>query len=424
MNKYLFLFILTISIGKITAQSNYQKGYIVSNAGDTIHGYIDYRQWDINPFEIKFRPDSLSKQVNYTPLDLKAFVVSEDHYLGGIFEIDKSPYLIEDLTTENKAFPDTDTVFLTVLVEGTLNLYYMKDSNAKEHFFIKKNDSGIFELIYRRYLVLNEDKPGIENKTNIVENNMYKGMLIYYTSELPGLINKINSIRYETGELTKIVDEYNKKTGCVSDYCHINNSRTKWIKSIHVISGLTYSYYNFSKLLSVEEGTIVKADPNQSFVWFSAGIGLNLMPPRKLQRFSIYTEILYHADKYIYNYQIEEQVQLDHFYHYDFYAHYMNFSILPRYQPKFNNIRPYLNAGLTLSVPVSGYYEGYKETHFWDQVRTEYYSGLYPKVGIDAGIGLYFKKFNFDFRYSLGMKLFFMISYRIKASDRRVKYEF
>jgi hypothetical protein len=392
--------------------------------GDTIHGYIDYRQWDVNPFEINFRTDSLAEQVKYTPLEIKAFVVSEDHYWGGIFEIDKSPYVTQELTTENEAIPDTDTVFLTILVDGNLSLYYLKDSDVKEHFFIRKNDGEFTELIYRRYLVLNAD-PGNKDKTSIVENNLYKGMLIYFTTEFPGLVDRINSARYNSSDLTKIVDDYNKKSGCVSDYCHINKFRNKWIKSLHVITGMTYSYYNYSKEISNEEGTLVYSDPNPHFYWIAAGLGLNLMPPRKLQRFSIYNEILYHADRYTYDYQIEERPHLDHFYHEDFNAHYLKLSILPRYQPKFNKIRPYINAGISLSIPVSGYYEGYKETHFWDQIRTEYYSGLQARVNFDFGIGLYYKKFNFDLRSHLfSGKYFLMVSYRLKASDNRFQLEF
>lgn len=421
MKKYLSLFLVitfTMLSAKIIAQSNYQEGYIISFDNDTSYGYIDYRQWDKNPVEIKFQSDSLAEPVKYTPMEIKAFTVGGDHYLGGIFEIDKCPYLIEDLTTENKAKSDVDTVFLTILVDGTLSLFYMKDENAKEHFFISNNDSGISELIYRRYLLIDENHSGIESRTNVAEYNLYKGMLIHYTKEVPGFINKINATPLKLTALTKLVDEYNKKSGCASEYCRVNKFKTKWIKSFHVISGISYSYYDLNKLAGDNEN-VVQSDPNPGFVWFTTGIGLNIMPPRKLQRFALYYEILYHAHKYSYNYQVEERQNLNHFYHYELDAHYLKFSFLPRYQPRFKKVRPYINAGITTSIPVWGYYKGYKETHFWDQVTREEYQGFVPQVGLDAGIGLYYKKFNFDVRFSpfSGYRLFLMISYRLKASD-------
>jgi len=413
------LFIIALSVSRLTSQPNYQMAYIVSHQGDTITGEIDYRQWDVNPKTIKFRTDTVSDPVRYSPIDIKAFVVNEDHYFGGIFEIDKSPYLNEDLTTENKSVQVTDTVFLTVLVEGTLSLFYLKDENAKEHFFIRKNDSPITELIYRRYLVMQDRNTLTESRTNVAENNTYRGILIFYTSELPGLIPKINEMPYKTTHLVRFVDEYNKKTGCESGYCRINKSRTKGVFSFHVLTGLSYSYYSLNKNITEENGRIVSSDPNKSLTWFTGGIGLNMMLPRKLQRFSLYFETLYHADKYTYNYHIEERLHLDHYYYSELDIHSLKFAVMPRFQPLFKSFRPYINAGLTLSAPFSGYYKSVKETHFWDEISIEYDKVLNPAVGFDFGLGLYYEKFNFDLRYSLcsSKSLYIILSYRIKSSS-------
>jgi hypothetical protein len=421
MKKFLSLFFvnfLSLFAFEIIAQSNFQKGYIISEAGDTTIGLIDYMQWDRNPKTLRFRTDSVTEPVNFSPLEIHAFVVNEDHYLGGIYEIDQSPYLTEDLTTENKAVPKIDTVFLTVLVEGTLSLFYLRDENAKEHFFIRKNDTQIKELIYRRYLLAQERNTLVESRTNVAENNMYRGVLIHYTSEIPGFIEMVNSARYKTTDLIKLVDEYNKKSGCESGYCRINKSRTKGIFSFHVLSGLAYSYYTLNNSISEGDGKLIDSDPNPSFTWFIGGIGLNMMLPRKLQRFSLYFESLYHVDKYTFNYHIEERLHLDHYYHTELIMHSLKFAVMPRYQPLFKNYRPYINAGFTLSAPFSWNYDSYKVTYFWDQESTHYYRGVAPAFGFDAGLGLYYRKFNFELRYSLctAHSLYVLVSYRIKAS--------
>ena len=39
------------------AQSNYKPGYLVTIKGDTLHGLIDYRQWDNNPGAVAFKKE-------------------------------------------------------------------------------------------------------------------------------------------------------------------------------------------------------------------------------------------------------------------------------------------------------------------------------------------------------------------------------
>ena len=47
-------FALTLPLCSL-AQSNYTAGYVVTVKGDTLHGYIDFREWYINPSFIDFK---------------------------------------------------------------------------------------------------------------------------------------------------------------------------------------------------------------------------------------------------------------------------------------------------------------------------------------------------------------------------------
>ena len=49
------------------AQSNFQPGLIVNSKGDTIHGAIDFREWENSPKTILFKPDGAAE-----PQKLKA----------------------------------------------------------------------------------------------------------------------------------------------------------------------------------------------------------------------------------------------------------------------------------------------------------------------------------------------------------------
>jgi len=52
---YLPLLLLLLFPFFASAQSNYKPGYVVTLPDDTIHGFIDYKEWDKNPEKISFK---------------------------------------------------------------------------------------------------------------------------------------------------------------------------------------------------------------------------------------------------------------------------------------------------------------------------------------------------------------------------------
>jgi hypothetical protein len=78
--KLLIAFHLIINICQpVSAQSNFRDGFVITN-GDTLHGLIDYRQWEKNPSAIKFKNDINSDVVKYGIDDISYF---------GIYGFDK-----------------------------------------------------------------------------------------------------------------------------------------------------------------------------------------------------------------------------------------------------------------------------------------------------------------------------------------------
>src|SRR5437879_3606317 len=70
----LLIFLLPASI---FAQSNYLPGYVLQNNGDTLKGYINYREWDQCPTSIDFKHNPGDKDISkFTPRDSKGFEVS------------------------------------------------------------------------------------------------------------------------------------------------------------------------------------------------------------------------------------------------------------------------------------------------------------------------------------------------------------
>src|ERR1700754_3018582 len=59
------------------AQSNYKSGFVVNLKGDTLHGFIDYKEWDNNPGDITFKKDLKGdKSANYSTKDAAAFTIT------------------------------------------------------------------------------------------------------------------------------------------------------------------------------------------------------------------------------------------------------------------------------------------------------------------------------------------------------------
>ena len=54
MKKFLTVVVLLVPFLSF-AQSNFQPGYLVNSKGDTVKGYVDYRERSLNPTDFRFK---------------------------------------------------------------------------------------------------------------------------------------------------------------------------------------------------------------------------------------------------------------------------------------------------------------------------------------------------------------------------------
>lgn len=199
--------ILTIAFPTIIfAQSNYHRGYVLKNNGDTVKGYINYREWSQQPKSIDFKINEADKQtLQFNPQTIKEFqVAGMDTYIAytGSISIDKTnfPDVPEGLDTAKKL----DTIFLKRLVTGKyLTLFQYRDE-IKTRFFIAETNGEPVELKYHEYY---------NDLKQVINSDIYKGQLLLYINEItPGnskLIGKVERGRYQQGNLELLVDEIN-----------------------------------------------------------------------------------------------------------------------------------------------------------------------------------------------------------------------
>lgn len=173
MKKLLFLFLLILHVLFVDAQSDYKPGYVVTPSFDTITGLINNSIYYRNSIVCEFKKSELDSVITYSPNQLLAF------------------RFIDDKLYVSKKVNDKQ-LFLEFLVEGRLNVYFSKDEQGFNHYYVSKDDSSIKELIYEEGTRL------VDGVNMAYQNKKYVGLLNYYTRDCSAMRDKIPDIEEPT----------------------------------------------------------------------------------------------------------------------------------------------------------------------------------------------------------------------------------
>jgi hypothetical protein len=155
--KKIALFVFGIfMINTCFGQENYIQAYIVDHNGDTVHGFIDYRNWGKNPDRILFKKQLSDQPIVHTPLSIRNFCVVDEVYASAILLNDLSPFLTDELEHGKDPNLKPDTIFLQSLVLGEKSLYLYKTRLGKELFYIGQDTAIYFIGIQTLYKRMNE----------------------------------------------------------------------------------------------------------------------------------------------------------------------------------------------------------------------------------------------------------------------------
>ena len=206
--RLLFLATLIALSPAAFAQSNYHQGYIVKNNGDTLKGFIDYREWITSPRYVELKVNKEDKQpLRFRPADVRGFeIVGMETYISFAGMISMNRIDFEHLPMAPDTSKKQDTVFLRQVTTGArLTLYYHKDE-VKTRYFVARAVGRPAELSYYEYY-------SDANQTR--KSAIYQGQLILYINEFdPGnekLIRKAESSNFEQRDIEGIVDAINNK---------------------------------------------------------------------------------------------------------------------------------------------------------------------------------------------------------------------
>ena len=188
------------------AQSNYKSGYVVNLKGDTLKGFIDYREWDLNPDAIDFKSSLAdNNSQRYSPGDIKYFNVDKLEAFASFTE-----KVSTDVIDPNKASEGRDTsskvitAFFKVLDKGDrIALYCYKDEQKARYFVGESPGYEPKELVFRIYnngaateYTYRKQLSAVAVKYNELNDNLISniGIAEYRENDLVTIVNKINHI--------------------------------------------------------------------------------------------------------------------------------------------------------------------------------------------------------------------------------------
>lgn len=202
------------------AQKNFKPATLVKTSGDTLKGYVNYKEWDEAPKIIEFKASLAdAKSERYTAETLRSFeILGIDKYFGyiGNISVDKNfyPNIADKLDTTTVR----DTVFLRQVYGGRpLTLFRHKDK-IKNRFFISEGGARPIELKYYQFYVA-VDNPAVAS--NVQQYRVYQDTLLalaqkYNVSKnLEAMIMKTDFIESDLFSVIKLInnDKATKEPG-------------------------------------------------------------------------------------------------------------------------------------------------------------------------------------------------------------------
>jgi len=366
------------------SQQNFIPGYVVTTDGDTLHGQIDYRNWDKNPDKISFVHEGKTTPEQYSPLDIKSFKANDEVYVSAIVRSSLSSRKAGNLGDETELKTAIDTTFLQTLIQGDKSLYYLKNRQGIENFYTKQN--GQYDL-----LVYNVYKSNKENKVRV--NKRYVGQLTLYFNNAPSVQQQLQKANYTKTSLKNLFLAYYHKSSKAPKF---QKKTDKGSVEYGIVAGVSISNVKFGGDNFVY---LTSADISPS-VNPTAGLFLNFVLPRSQGKWSIYNELNYNSFQLTTDY--------NGFYHDIYYTEqinaefafsYLSLNNMVRFQYPVKSCYLYINAGFSNGVIID------ETNHKTDVGRfeTTESKGLDDikkhEFGYIAGIGVQYHHFSLDARY-------------------------
>ena len=203
------------------AQANYKPGYAVTLKGDTLRGFIDFREWDKTPTTINFKSSENDKIIKLSVQNIKYFSIgdaAEYYRYAGIITTD--PINPDKMISERDTSFRIDTVFLELIQRGKSLALYSYSDHLKTRFYIGESpDYTPTELGYRLYWDVDKSTTGRTVNEDTYQKQLF-ALAIKYNMLSDPLIKYIEESNYREDHLIRIVGMINNITKTKSKKKH------------------------------------------------------------------------------------------------------------------------------------------------------------------------------------------------------------
>ncbi len=223
-NKIILLIFLLLLTSPLISQEK-KSGFIITNSLDTIYGQISKGKLKTENYRrCKFQSNDNTISKTFLPGDIHSFYISDDNNL----------FASERVTIENK----DSLVFLEVLVDGIVNIYYYKTFN-EPYYFIEKEKDKIIPLTRETYYLTHRSGYGkVEVDSNYYIDTLHKTM-----EDCPELFYSIEKTALNQKSLINIANTYHNQVCTTGEECIIYEKEKNFHLRFGINAGYNHSYF-------------------------------------------------------------------------------------------------------------------------------------------------------------------------------------
>ncbi|ASZ10890.1 hypothetical protein CK934_07810 [Chitinophaga sp. MD30] len=261
---------------------------IITLQKDSLPGYIDYRNWNITPTEIRFRTAPNAPIQTFRPPAISGFRISSTNelYLSKWLKLDITPHTMDYLSNHTERVYQQDTVFAMQLVQGSLSLYSFTDEHNREHYFYDGADRQPEELKVIKQMI-NAHAVGTSLQT-----------MDYYHEQLDLLFNDCQEVRKRTAAVS-----YTEKS-LSNIFLRYNNCKGSEAATRTIVQASTKNKVHFGIQAGFSQNNIrfkgnhpLVADGYKNGSSPLLGVWLDVPFSRGVRDFSLHTGLTYKSVK-------------------------------------------------------------------------------------------------------------------------------
>lgn len=301
------------------AQAEFQPGYVVPAAGDTLRGEIDFRDAYFNSTQCRFRSSPTAVARTYRPGELLAYGLPA---VGRRYRTLVPP-------------PGPAACFAEVLVSGPASLYSLRDADGADHYYLEAPQFALTELVSRRATV-----PG---QTFARNEPVYRLTLQQAMPNCPRAEAMLGELSFTETALRRVVTVFNECQGVVAAPAP---ARPRQPLRVSVLLGGQLAAAHFKYGSQYFNGQEVIYGPRATPV---LGVGMEVPLTALSHKLSLAMALLYERDRY------EQTVAASPYLaatRYALDATYLRLPVLARYTFPRGTVRPLLELGPTLAYAV------------------------------------------------------------------------